>query len=221
MNEEHAHLTTTGDEATEARIIAWVLGEASAFEAAALEALCEQMPEWRVFQRRMLALHDCLKEAHEPSAEGDWKLSAEKRGRLDELLGKRETVADVRRKPQRMWWVNAVGIAAVLMLGFILYQGATATMGKVGHGVAMQLEKTPHVVTYSAQAPSSELSSGSFCCNRGSTDRHTCTTRNGGNFSHGCHILLCECDGGFCPGRFGSARAESRRSGSNDCIQRS
>lgn len=151
MNDEHAHLTTTGDEITEARIIAWILGEASAFEAAELDALCDQMPEWRVFQRRMLALHDCLKEAHAPVAEDDWKLSAEKRGRLDELLGKRETVEDVRRKPRRKWWVNAAGIAAFLMLGFVLYQGATTTMGKVSHEVVMQNKELPNAATYSAE----------------------------------------------------------------------
>jgi hypothetical protein len=32
--------TTIGDEPVEARIVAWVLGEASAFEAAELERLC-------------------------------------------------------------------------------------------------------------------------------------------------------------------------------------
>ncbi len=151
MNDEHAHLTTTGDEITEARIIAWVLGEASPFEASELEALCEQMPEWLVFQRRMLALHDCLKEVHAPVAEDDWKLSAEKRGRFDELLGKRETVEDVRRKPRRKWWVNAAGIAAFLMLGFVLYQGATTTMGKVSHEVVMQNRELPNAATYSAE----------------------------------------------------------------------
>lgn len=151
MNDEHAHLTTTGDEATEARIIAWVLGEASAFEAAELEALCEQMPEWRVFQRRMLALHDCLNEVHEVKESAEWKLSEGKRGKLDELLGTCETLKDVRRKPRRKWWVNVAGIAAVLMLGFVLYHGATTTMGKVGHEVVMQTKELPNVATYSAE----------------------------------------------------------------------
>ena len=160
MNEEQAHLTSTGDEATEARIIAWVLGEASAFEAAELEALCEQMPEWRVFHRRMLALHDCLKEAHEVEASAEWKLSAEKRGKLDELIGS-VPVSIVKRKNQHSRkWLNALAVAAVLALGFVLYHGATATMGKVGHDVVMQTKERPHVVTYSAEmAPMDSASS--------------------------------------------------------------
>lgn len=166
MNEEQAHLTSTGDEATEARIIAWVLGEASAFEAAELESLCEEMPEWRVFQRRMLALHDCLKEAHEVEESAEWKLSAEKRGKLDELIGS-VPVPIVKRKHQHSRkWRNVLAAAAVLTLGFVLYQGATATMGKVGHGVVMQTKETPHVVTYSAEmAPmdsASSVASGSI-----------------------------------------------------------
>ncbi len=127
MSEEHSHLTTTGDEATEARIIAWVLGEASAFEAAELQVLCEQTPELQVFHRRLLALHECLKDAHAPAIGEDWKLPTEKRGKLDELIGPREKTDEVHRKPRRRWWVNAAAIAALIMLQVVIGLLATGS----------------------------------------------------------------------------------------------
>lgn len=163
MNEEHTHLTTTGDEATEVRIIAWVLGEASAFEAAELEALCTENPEWRVFHRRMLALHDCLKEAHAPAAEGDWKLSAEKRGRLDEVIGQRETAVPRRGKPRRKWWLNVAGIAALLMLLAAIGSLTTGNFG-VRDMARMERKETPMITSYSAEIPaerSAELADAS------------------------------------------------------------
>ena len=60
---------TIGDEPVEARIVAWVLGEASGFEAAELERLCEERPELRVFRRRMRALHGLLTEAEAAETE--------------------------------------------------------------------------------------------------------------------------------------------------------
>lgn len=127
MSEEHSHLTTTGDEVTEARIIAWVLGEASAFEAAELQTLCEQTPELQVFHRRMLALHECLKDAHLPAIGEDWKLPTEKRGKLDELIGPREKTDEVHRKPRRRWWVSAAAIAALIMLQMVIGLLATGS----------------------------------------------------------------------------------------------
>lgn len=138
MKENLTDLTPMGDEALEARIIAWVLGEASPFEAAELESLCEQYPEWRVFQRRMLALHDCLHEVHAPVAADDWKLSAEKRGKLDEVMGKQEVVPLVRRKPRRQWWMHVAGIAALLVLLVAIGSLATGIFGKVGKQVVMK-----------------------------------------------------------------------------------
>ena len=61
---------TVGDESVEARIVAWVLGETSAFEAAELERLCEERPELLVFRRRMRALHGLLTEAEAAQMRG-------------------------------------------------------------------------------------------------------------------------------------------------------
>jgi hypothetical protein len=86
--------TTIGDEPVEARIVAWVLGEASAFEAAELERLCEEKPELMVFKRRMLALHGLLNEAENPQADDAWKLTPEKRKAVEFALWKKN-VADI------------------------------------------------------------------------------------------------------------------------------
>lgn len=126
MNEELSHLTPVGDEALEARIIAWVLGQSSSFEAAELEKICEQAPEWRVFQRRMLAIHQLLGEATSISQSDDWSLPSEKRGKLDEILGVEKAVVAPLRKRSK-WWGSAARIAAVVVV--VLTLGSLATTG--------------------------------------------------------------------------------------------
>jgi uncharacterized protein involved in exopolysaccharide biosynthesis/secreted protein with Ig-like and vWFA domain len=74
------------DEALEARIVSWVLGEASAFEAAELERLCEERPELLVFRRRMRDLHGLLTESEAAQPDDGWKLPEEKRKVLDEIF---------------------------------------------------------------------------------------------------------------------------------------
>jgi secreted protein with Ig-like and vWFA domain/capsular polysaccharide biosynthesis protein len=78
---------TIGDGPLEARIVAWVLGEASAFEAAELGRLCDERPELEIFRRRLLALHGLLAEATITGPDEAWKLPPEKRKPLDELFG--------------------------------------------------------------------------------------------------------------------------------------
>ena len=79
-------LTAIGDEAIEARIVAWVLGEASAFEIAELERLCTERPELAIFHRRMRALHGLVGEAVTPRPDPLWKLPPGKRNPLLNLL---------------------------------------------------------------------------------------------------------------------------------------
>ena len=74
-------------EALEAHIVSWVLGEASAFEAAELERLCEERPELLVFRRRMRELHGLLTESEAALPDDGWKLPEEKRKVLDEIFG--------------------------------------------------------------------------------------------------------------------------------------
>ncbi len=110
-----------GDEALEARIVAWVLGEASPFEVAELERLCAERPEWEVFRRRILAIHHLLGESENAAADPEWRLAPEKRGALDHAFGAaapaaNATVAATARKRRRSprLWLSAA--ACVLLL---------------------------------------------------------------------------------------------------------
>lgn len=104
---------THGDDALEARIVSWVLGEASAFEAAELERLCEERPELLVFKRRMQTLHGLLVEAETSQPDEDWKLPEEKRRALDELFA---DAAVPRQDVEKDCRVNRSGRRALLAI---------------------------------------------------------------------------------------------------------
>src|SRR5688500_18573959 len=86
-NESDTPLTPVGDDALEARIVAWVLGEASSFEAAELEKLCAEDPGLRLFEQRMRILHGLIGEDVKAGPDVLWKLSGSKRSRITDLLG--------------------------------------------------------------------------------------------------------------------------------------
>ncbi|MCW1912284.1 von Willebrand factor type A domain-containing protein [Luteolibacter sp. GHJ8] len=75
------------DDALEARIVAWVLGEASPFEAAELEKLCAEDPKLREFERRMRDLDAILAADAKPGMHASWKLPEGKRQKITDLLG--------------------------------------------------------------------------------------------------------------------------------------
>lgn len=104
---------TIGDEPIEARIVAWVLGEASAFEAAELERLCDERPELLVFQRRMRSLHSILTETQSSPIDDSWKLPDEKRKALEEIFGEEKVV---RLEPDREIRVRRSGRRALLAI---------------------------------------------------------------------------------------------------------
>ncbi|MES2476689.1 MAG: von Willebrand factor type A domain-containing protein [Verrucomicrobiota bacterium] len=124
MNDETPEpFDTVGDEPVEARIVAWVLGEASAFEAAELERLCEEKPELLVFRRRMRALHGLLSEAEASETDNSWKLPPEKRKVLDDIFGEEKPIRlEVDRKDSSSWSGRRMllAIAACLVLGVML-----------------------------------------------------------------------------------------------------
>ena len=149
-------LTTIGDEPLEARIVAWVLGDASAFEEAELERLCAERPELVVFRRRMRALHGLLTEAEAAQPDPSWKLPPEKRKVLDELFG-----APVRltnkpappRKRRSTWNWTLSALAACLIA--LLVAGAFFSMKGIGHSptLASQEADESMTVTYTAAKP--------------------------------------------------------------------
>jgi Domain of unknown function (DUF3520)/von Willebrand factor type A domain len=86
MNEPHEAFDTVGDESLQARIVAWVLGESSASEAADLERLCEERPELLIFRRRLYAVHELLTQAESTEPDHVWKLPPDKRRELDKIF---------------------------------------------------------------------------------------------------------------------------------------
>ncbi len=69
------------DPATEARIVALVLGEASDFEEADLNKLVEKWPEMRLLRTRLEAVNELLEEVAASPCD-DWKLSGGLREKL-------------------------------------------------------------------------------------------------------------------------------------------
>ena len=162
---------TIGDEPIEARIVAWVLGDASAFEATELERLCEERPELLVFRRRMRALHSLLTEAEAAEPDGATKLPPDKRKLLDEIFGvtRPALMPDPRRdgRPRRAWPRNLLAIAAGLTLIAALGGGALFSMRGIGEsarGVAMRKAMDiPHgVANYSASESRSKPLTSEF-----------------------------------------------------------
>jgi Ca-activated chloride channel homolog len=116
----------------EARIVAWVLGEASPFEIAELERRVAEDPALAVFKRRMEAVHGLVGEAARAPINAP-KLSAERREKLLAAIGAQsETAAEsssvLTMKPlrHRPWWrvpVWAIPAAACLLVGiFAVYE---------------------------------------------------------------------------------------------------
>lgn len=103
------------DEHLEARITAWVLGEASPFEAAELETLCAENPALQVFANRTKAIHSLLLETPPSSSDQFWKLSPENRAKLDPIIGpNNSTYSNKNSSVRRAAYRTAFSIAAVL-----------------------------------------------------------------------------------------------------------
>src|ERR1044071_2167108 len=81
MNDENKtpEMNTWIEPELEARIVAWVAGEASPFEVAELERLVAEKPELAIFKRRIEAVHGLVGEAARPDAP-PLRMSAERRG---------------------------------------------------------------------------------------------------------------------------------------------
>ncbi|MEJ6581526.1 MAG: von Willebrand factor type A domain-containing protein, partial [Akkermansiaceae bacterium] len=79
MNED---LTTFIEPELEARIVALVLGEASAFEQEELARIIAERPEVRLYHSRLTILHGLVGEASNPVDAISWKLSGERREKV-------------------------------------------------------------------------------------------------------------------------------------------
>ena len=149
-------LEAVTDEVMEARIVAWVLGEASAFEIAELERLCAEHPELELFHRRMLALQGLLVETvGEDHDDTQWKLPENKRQALDETLGGAPVphaavpMPPLKRKRSNWQWAGAAtGIAASLASALIVWrlympERESGAFGALGTSDGYMVAKSP------------------------------------------------------------------------------
>lgn len=106
MNEDDKNLHPWIEPELEARIVAWVLGEASAFEVAELERLIAESPELGVFRQRIEATHRLAVSAVKQD-EPALRLSPERRKKLLAAFGDGSTSAHpevaVLEIPRRRW----------------------------------------------------------------------------------------------------------------------
>jgi Ca-activated chloride channel homolog len=116
----------------EARLVASVLGEASAFETAELERLVLEKPELGIFKRRIEAVHGLVGTAVRPE-QAPLRLAPERRAKILEAIGAAPArvpgsnanapvllaLAEVRRK-RRKKWIWASGLAASAMFATVV-----------------------------------------------------------------------------------------------------
>lgn len=127
MKDNHPDLQFWIEPELEVRIVAWVLGEASEFEAAELERIAGERPEVMAFKREIEAVHGLIGAATRAERK-PLRLSPERRAKLLEKfgvspeggLGKVEVLP---RKSERPWWslrMGLVGYAAIATILFVL-----------------------------------------------------------------------------------------------------
>jgi len=111
------------DPALEARVVAGVLGETSAFEAAELDRVLAENPELAIFKRRIEAVHALVGAAVRPEAP-KIQLSPDRRQKLLEKLGAPRAVPakKIRVFSFPQWWSPHVlsRVAACLVIGAVV-----------------------------------------------------------------------------------------------------
>ena len=153
-----------GDDTREARVVAVVLGEASAFEKEEVARLCEEYPELAVFHRRMESLHDLMGESSGRTQEvaavesqgkqsAQWKLSEERRSKIMEKLGEKETMVKLSSKRKPVLPIFLKLAACLLIFGMVVSVLVPALMpvGEIGFFSRRRISVTePDIVSYSA-----------------------------------------------------------------------
>ena len=124
MSEDPTLYQTRGDDALEARIVAWVVGEASPFEVDELKRLCAERPELEIFRRRIRAVHHLVGEAESTAADPTWRLAQTKRTALEHAFGKSVggtpdagPVAPAAPRGLPIWMSAAASVAILVALG--------------------------------------------------------------------------------------------------------
>jgi hypothetical protein len=86
----------------EARIVACVLGEASAFEVGELERLMSERPELKSYQISLEKIHGLLVEAHECQGKLKWQLSDEIRGKILTKINEKKSEEIIEKRGNRI-----------------------------------------------------------------------------------------------------------------------
>jgi Ca-activated chloride channel family protein len=132
-DDKNPELQTWIEPELEARLVASVLGETSAFEAAELERLIGEKPELGIFKRRIEAVHGLVGTAVRPE-QAPLRLAPERRAKILETIGASAPrpdnpstgannpvlleLAAVRRK-RRKKWIWGSGVAASLAFAVV------------------------------------------------------------------------------------------------------
>jgi hypothetical protein len=86
----------------EARIVACVLGEASAFEVGELERLMSERPELKSYQIGLERIHGLLVKAHECQGKLEWQLSDEIRGEILTKINEKKSEEIIEKRRSRI-----------------------------------------------------------------------------------------------------------------------
>lgn len=131
-----------GDDPVQARIVAWTLGEASSFEAAELERLCQADPALQEFHQAMLTLHSQLTTAQQPA----WKLAPARRQQLLRLFAQPAMPQPTRTKGPaiRLFFAAAACLALAVWL-FPLMKN----LGSTRSSTSLATQDFPQDDTYS------------------------------------------------------------------------
>jgi Mg-chelatase subunit ChlD len=150
MNEDDNNLHAWIEPELEARVVAWVLGEASAFEVAELERMAAAEPELAAFKQRIETTHRLAHAAILPDRE-PLRLSPDRRRKLLEVLGTKPAATRKRNHIlpfPRPAWLKAgliARVAACLVVAAVVTMVFTTETGL--HGV---LKSARRAVTFSA-----------------------------------------------------------------------
>ncbi|MBB5352504.1 ElaB/YqjD/DUF883 family membrane-anchored ribosome-binding protein [Haloferula luteola] len=114
MSDQVPPLEPQGDDALEARIVAWVLGEVSAYEAEELQRQCESDPRLEEFAQSMREIDGLIHESARATGE-EWRLSEGRRRNVMDRLEEGESRHRLRPRWQRAF----LGMAACLLITLV------------------------------------------------------------------------------------------------------
>ncbi len=132
----------------EARIVALVLGEASAFEEGELEKLIAERSELQAYRERIEKVHGVVGEAHREVDDEEWKLSDEKREVILSRYRKTaqaEVIEKRRERGSRRAQRNLIYACAACLLLTLIFGGMLMPMGvkKEGQLIAESAKAEP------------------------------------------------------------------------------